>query len=69
MMHHFLHLLAEPVVIQAQRPKSINIMAHLLSKSKEQVTEALSKATAAMNIGDQSQQQSEQPKSGPSQGE
>lgn len=42
-------------------------MAHLLSKGKEQVVEALEKATAAMSVEDQSKQAPEQPKSESSQ--
>jgi hypothetical protein len=43
-------------------------MEHILSKGKEQVTEALEKATAAMSVNDQSKQAS-QPKTDSSQGE
>lgn len=42
-------------------------MAHLLSKGKEQVVEALEKATAAMSVEDQNKQAPEQPKSESSQ--
>lgn len=59
-------LSAEPIA-QVRASGQVT-MEHILSKGKEQVTAALEQATAAMSVGDEKKQASQQPKAEASQG-
>lgn len=63
--YHFIFLCSFTVRIRATAAFD---MAHLLSKGKEQVTQALEAATAAMSVDEQKKPAGQQPKPESSQG-